>query len=51
MKPTTLVHDKVVSLIVKKGNSAFKIAVYALIPVDKQQAAEKDLALQIVPLL
>ena len=43
--------DKVVSLIVKKGNSAFKIAVYALIPVDKQQAAEKDLALQVVPLL
>jgi len=43
--------DKLVSLIVKKGNSAFKIAVYARIPLEKQQAAERDLALQIVPLL
>jgi hypothetical protein len=43
--------DKLVSLIVKKGNAAFKIAVYADIPVEKQQAAEKALALQIVPLL
>jgi hypothetical protein len=43
--------DKLVGLIVKKGNAAFKITVYAHIPVEKQQAAEKDLALQIVPLL
>ena len=43
--------DKLVSLIVKKGNAAFKIAVYAQIPVEKQQAAEKALALLIVPLL
>ncbi len=44
-------NDKLVSLIVKKGSAAFKIAVYARIPVEKQQAAEKTLALQIVPLL
>jgi hypothetical protein len=43
--------DKLVSLIVKKGNAAFKIAVYAQIPVEKQQAAEKALALLIVALL
>jgi hypothetical protein len=40
--------DKLVSLAVKKGNSAFKVAVYARIPIEKQQAAEKSLALQIV---
>ena len=40
--------DKLVSLIVRKGNFAFKVAVYAHIPVEKQQAAEKSLALQIV---
>jgi len=40
--------SKLVSLIVKKGNVAFKLAVYAHIPIEKQQAAEKALALQIV---
>jgi hypothetical protein len=44
-------NDKLVGLIVKKGNAAFKITVYAHIPVEKQQAAEKVLALLIVPLL
>ena len=39
---------KLVSLIVKKGNVAFKLAVYAPIPIERQQAAEKALALQIV---
>jgi hypothetical protein len=39
--------DKLVSLIVKKGNVAFKVAVYAHIPVEKQQAVEKTLALQV----
>jgi hypothetical protein len=40
--------DKLVSLIVKKGSVAFKVAVYARIPVEKQQAAEKSLALHVV---
>ena len=39
--------DKLVSLIVKKGNVAFKVAVYGRIPIEKQQAAEKSLALQV----
>ena len=40
--------DKVVSLVVKKGSIAFKVAVYARMSVDRQLAAEKALALQIV---
>jgi hypothetical protein len=40
--------SKLVSLMVKKGNVAFKLAVYAHIPIERQQAAEKALALQIV---
>jgi hypothetical protein len=40
--------DKLVSLIVKKGSVAFKVAVYSKIPAEKQQAVEKSLALQIV---
>jgi hypothetical protein len=43
--------DKLVSLIAKKGSTAFKVAVYAHIPVEKQQAAEKALALQVAPQL
>ena len=39
--------DKLVSLIVKKGNVAFKVAVYGPIPIEKQQAAEKSLASQV----
>lgn len=37
-----------VGLIVKKGSGAFKIAVYAKLPVDKKEAMEKTLATQIV---
>jgi hypothetical protein len=40
--------DKLVSLIVRKGSVAFKVAVYGRIPIEKQQAAEKSLALQVV---
>ena len=35
-------------LIVKKGNAAFKVAVYATIPLEKKEALEKTLALLIV---
>jgi hypothetical protein len=42
------VTGKLVSLIVKKGNAAFKVAVYAQIPIEKQEAAEKSLAVQAV---
>jgi len=37
-----------VGLIVKKGNVAFKVAVYADIPLAEKEAMEKTLALQIV---
>ena len=37
-----------VGLMVKKGNVAFKVAVYADVPVADKQAMEKALALQIV---
>ena len=37
-----------VGLIVKKGNVAFKVAVYAHTPIEKKQAMEKALAQQIV---
>jgi hypothetical protein len=37
-----------VGLIVKKGNAAFKVAVYGQLPFEKKQAIEKTLALQIV---
>src|ERR1700730_16046225 len=37
-----------VGLIVKKGNSAFKVAVYAHIPVESKKAKEKTLAQQVV---
>jgi hypothetical protein len=40
--------DKLVSLAVKKGGGAFKVAVYAHdLPIEKQQAVEKALALQV----
>jgi hypothetical protein len=39
--------DKLASLIVKKGSVAFKVAVYAHIPVEKQEATEKALATQV----
>jgi hypothetical protein len=37
-----------VGLIVKKGSITFKVAVYADIPIEKKQAMEKTLALQVV---
>jgi hypothetical protein len=37
-----------VGLIVKKGNSAFKVAVYAHMPIESKQAKEKTLAQQVV---
>ena len=37
-----------VGLIVKKGNIAFKVAVYEHIPVESKQAKEKTLAQQVV---
>lgn len=37
-----------VGLIVKKGNVAFKVAVYASSPLDKKQALEKTLAQQVL---
>lgn len=40
--------NKLVSLVVKKGNVSFKVAVYAHVSIEQQQAAEKALALQIV---
>jgi hypothetical protein len=40
--------DKLVSLIVKKGSVAFKVAVYAHVAIEKQQAVEKALALQVI---
>lgn len=40
--------NAIVSLIAKKGSVAFKVAVYAHIPVEKRQAAEKTLALQVL---
>jgi hypothetical protein len=36
----------VTSLIGKKGNTAFKVAVYATLPTDKKETIEKALALQ-----
>jgi hypothetical protein len=36
-----------VGLIVKKGNVAFKVAVYAHIPIESKQAKEKTLAQQV----
>jgi hypothetical protein len=39
--------EKLASLFVKKGSVAFKVAVYAQIPVEKQQAAERALAMQV----
>jgi hypothetical protein len=43
--------DKLVSLVVKKGSVAFKVAVYAHLPLDEQRAVEKALALQAAALL
>lgn len=40
--------DALVSLIAKKGSVAIKVAVYAHIPVEKRQAAEKTLASQVL---
>jgi hypothetical protein len=37
-----------VGLIVRKGNIAFKVAVYVHVPVDSKQAKEKTLAQQVV---
>jgi hypothetical protein len=37
-----------VGLIVKKGNVAFKVAVYAHVPVESKEAKEKTLAQQVV---
>ncbi len=37
-----------VGLIVKKGNVAFKVAVYGNLPIEKKQAMEKTLAQQVV---
>ena len=34
------------SLVGKKGNTAFKVAIYTTLPVDKAQAMEKTLAVQ-----
>jgi hypothetical protein len=36
-----------VGLVVKKGSSAFKVAVYAKLPVEQKEAMEKALATQI----
>jgi hypothetical protein len=38
-----------VGLIVKKGNAAFKVAVYAHIAVEDKEAKEKALALNVLP--
>jgi hypothetical protein len=40
-----------VGLIVKKGDVAFKVALYADIPVERKEAIEKTLALQVLPRL
>jgi hypothetical protein len=40
--------NKIVSLVVKKGGVAFKIAVLAHLSVEKQRAAERALALQVI---
>ncbi|HTV94794.1 MAG TPA: hypothetical protein VME42_02300 [Steroidobacteraceae bacterium] len=40
--------NKLVSLLVKKGNVAFKLAVYAHLPIEKQQFTERILALQVI---
>jgi hypothetical protein len=37
-----------VGIIVKKGNVAFKVAVYGDIPIENKQAMEKTLAQQVV---
>ncbi len=37
-----------VGLIVKKGNVAFKVAVYARVPIESKEAKEKILAQQVV---
>jgi hypothetical protein len=37
-----------VGLIVKKGNVAFKVAVYAHLPLEQKQATEKTLAQHVV---
>ena len=37
-----------VSLMVKKGNAAFKIVIYGSLPVEKRRSAEKALALQVL---
>ena len=37
-----------VGLVVKKGSTAFKVAVYAKLPVDQKESMEKSLAKQIV---
>jgi hypothetical protein len=42
--------DKLASLVVRKGDAAFKIAV-AHLPIERQQAVEKALALQVAALL
>jgi hypothetical protein len=36
-----------VGLVVKKGSSAFKVAVYAKLPIDQKESMEKTLAAQI----
>ena len=43
--------DKLVGLVVKKGDVAFKVAVYAHLPIDEQRAVEKALALQVAAML
>jgi len=40
--------DALMSLMARKGDVAFKVAVYARIPIEKRQAAEKTLALQVL---
>jgi hypothetical protein len=40
-----------VGLIVKRGSTAFKVAVYGGIPLEKKEALEKALALLVVPKL
>jgi hypothetical protein len=39
---------KTMSLIVKRGNGAFKIVIYGGMPTPKRQSAEKTLALQVL---
>ena len=40
--------NTIVSLIVKKGDAAFKVTVYGSLPIEKKQAMEKTLAQQII---